>query len=84
MKYYYTKEPNATRVSPISDELQIAFDCVIKSITSITELPPLEVKLSGMRYSYNLWRHWMTREEESDFLSALGNNKVNISNLTEK
>lgn len=77
MKYYYISEPNAARVSPVSDELKIAFDSVIKSITSITELPPLEVRLSGIRYSYNLWRHWMTREEESDFSVALGNNQVN-------
>lgn len=76
MKYYYVDEPNDARVSPISDELELALDRVVKSIASVTELPPLKVRLSGVRYSYSLWRHWMTREEESDFAASLGNNQV--------
>lgn len=76
LKYYYVDQPGDARVSPISVELQLALDRVIKSITSITELPPLKVKLSGMRYCYSLWRHWMTKEEDSDFTVALGNNQV--------
>lgn len=76
LKYYYVNDPNDNRVSPISDELQIALDHVIKSITSLTELPPLNVRLSGTRYSFTLWKYWMTREEESDFAVTLGNNQV--------
>lgn len=78
LKYYYVDDPNDARVSPISDELQIALSRAIKSITSITDLPPLNVRLSGTRYSYTLWRYWMTREEESDFPATLGNNEVII------
>lgn len=78
LKYYYVNNPGDTRVSPISDELQIILDRVISSITSINELPPLKVKLSGMRYSYSLWRHWMTKEE-SDFAATLGNNQTKVS-----
>lgn len=81
MKYYYVDNPNDSRVSPISDSLQIALNRAVKSITNITELPPLKVKLSGIRYSYSLWRYWMTREEESDFALALGNNQVTDLNL---
>lgn len=77
-------EPGDARVSPISGELQIALENAVNSINSITELPPLEVKLSGMRYSYSLWRYWMTREEDSDFSKALGNNKVTDLNKKEK
>lgn len=76
LKYYYVSDPGEARVSPISSELQIALDRVINSISSITEFSPLEVKLSGTRYSYSLWRHWMTREEDSDFAVTLGNNQV--------
>lgn len=76
LKYYYVDEPGDARVSPISDELQIALELASNSISSITELPPLEVRLSGMRYSYSLWRYWMTREEDSDFAKALGDYKV--------
>lgn len=76
LKYYYVNDPNDIRVSPISDELQIAMHHVIKSISSITELPPLNVRLSGTRYSFTLWKYWMTREEESDFALTLGNNQV--------
>lgn len=76
LKYYYVNNPDDARVSPISDELQIALNKVVNSITSITELPPLKVKLSGTRHCYRLWRHWMTREEESDFDVTLGNNQV--------
>lgn len=84
MKYYYVDDPGEARVSPISDELQLALHRVIKSITSITELPPLKVNLSGVRYSYSLWRYWMTREEESDFPATLGNNQVTILIIIEK
>jgi fatty acid amide hydrolase 2 len=76
LKYYYVDEPNDKRVSPISDELKIALELVLNSITSITELPPLKVKLSSIRYSYSLWRYWMTKEEGTDFATALGNNQV--------
>lgn len=76
LKFYYANNPGDARVSPISNELQIAFSQVIQSITDITELPPLKVKLSGMRYSYKLWRHWMTREEGLSFDISLGNNQV--------
>ncbi|VVC30972.1 Amidase signature domain [Cinara cedri] len=79
LKYYYVNDPDDLRVSPISDDLQIALDRAVKSITDITELPPLKVKLSGTRYSYSLWRYWMTREEESDFAAALGNNQSRVS-----
>lgn len=79
MKYYYVDEPGEARVSPISDELQLALDRVIKSMTSVAELPPLKVNLSGVRYSYSLWRYWMTREEESDFAATLGNNQVTFN-----
>lgn len=78
LKYYYVDKPNDSRVSPISDELQIILDHVIESITSITELPPLKVKFSGTRYSYSLWRHSMTKEE-SDFCATLGNNQTRVS-----
>jgi len=78
LKYYYVNEPGDARVSPISDELQLALDRVIKSIIQVTELAPLKVNLSGVRYSYSLWRYWMTREEESDFAATLGNNQVTI------
>lgn len=79
MKYYYVNNPNDVRVSPISDELQLALNRVVNSITLVTELPPLKVKLSGTRHSYNLWRYWMTKEEESDFALALGNNEVELN-----
>lgn len=81
LKYFYVSDPGDARVSPISSELQIALDRAINSITSITEFPPLKVKLSGTRYSYSLWRHWMMREEESDFAVTLGNNQVIDLNL---
>lgn len=81
MKYYYVDNPNDSRVSPISDDLQIVLDRAVKSLTEITEVPPLKVKLSGIRHSYSLWRYWMTREEESDFAAALGNNQVIDLNL---
>lgn len=77
LKYYYVNNPGDPRVSPISDELQIALNKAVNSINSITELPPLKVKLSGTRYCFSLWRHWMSLEEESDFAAALGNNQVN-------
>lgn len=76
LKYYYVDNPGDVRVSPISNELQISLSHVLQSITSITELPPLKVKLSGIRYSYSLWRHWMTKEEGSPFDVSLGNNQV--------
>lgn len=76
LKYYFVDDPGDVRVSPISDELKIALNRVVNSITSITELPPLKVKLRGVRYSYSLWRHWMTREEDSDFAATLGNQQV--------
>lgn len=76
LKYYYVDEPGDVRVSPISDELQIALSRVLQSITSITDLPPLKVKLSGMRYSFKLWKHWMTKEEGLPFDVSLGNNQV--------
>ncbi|XP_025405519.1 fatty-acid amide hydrolase 2-A [Sipha flava] len=79
LKYYYVDEPNDKRVSPISDELKIALELVLNSITSITELPPLKVKLSSIRYSYSLWRYWMTKEEGTDFATALGNNQKRVS-----
>ncbi|XP_025195945.1 fatty-acid amide hydrolase 2-A [Melanaphis sacchari] len=82
LKYYYVDKPNDARVSPISDELQIALNNVIESITSITELPPFKVKFSGTRYSYSLWRHAMTKEE-SDFCATLGNNQTRVSVWTE-
>lgn len=78
LKYYFVDNPGDKRVSPISDELQIALNRAVNSITSITELPPLKVKLSGTCYSYSLWRYWMTREEESDFPATLGNHQVFI------
>lgn len=81
LKYYYVDNPNCSRVSPISDDLQIVLDRAVKSITDITELSPLKVKLSGMRHSYNLWRYWMTREENFDFAAVLGNNQVTDLNL---
>lgn len=84
MKYYYVDEPNDKRVSPISDELKIALELVLRSITAVTDLPPLKVKLSSMRYSYSLWRYWMTKEEGIDFATALGNNQVTNLNLIKK
>lgn len=84
LKYYYVDEPNDSRVSPISDELKISLELVLRSITSVTELPPLKVKLSSMRYSFSLWKYWMTKEEGEDFTVALGNNQVTYLNLIEK
>lgn len=84
LKYYYVNEPNNTRVSPISDELKISLELVLRSITSVTELPPLKVKLSSMRYSYSLWRYWMTKEEGTDFATALANNQVTYLSVIQK
>ncbi|XP_050424610.1 fatty-acid amide hydrolase 2-A [Adelges cooleyi] len=79
LKYFYVDNPKDRRLSPISDELQMSLIRVINSISSITDLPPLKVTLPGVRYSYTLWRYWMSKEEDSDFPGALGNLETRIS-----
>ncbi|XP_050525931.1 fatty-acid amide hydrolase 2-A [Daktulosphaira vitifoliae] len=79
LKYFYVDDPKDLRLSAISDELQMVLIRVVNSFNTLTDLPPQKINLPGLRYSYTLWRYWMTQEEDSDFPGALGNQETRVS-----
>lgn len=67
LNFFYVLEPGDRRVSPIGSELNKAMLKVIRMIKENrgNNNPPQKTQFSGFKYSYTLWRFWMSRESNN-------------------
>lgn len=83
VKVFYTLEPGDARVSPVSAETK---KMINRSVNHLNQSgingEPQKLNLSGFKYSYTLWRYWMSKEPVN-FALDLGNGESEVKLMTE-
>lgn len=62
LKFFYMNETGDIRASSICMDLHKALQKAVMHFQDICKTPVEMVKFSEMRYSFKLWRYWMTKE----------------------
>uniref|UniRef100_A0A1B6LTD9 Amidase domain-containing protein n=1 Tax=Graphocephala atropunctata TaxID=36148 RepID=A0A1B6LTD9_9HEMI len=78
----YVVEPGDLRVSEVTTEMRSVILQAVNHLEQKCGSPAHQLKLSGFRYSYSLWRYWMSKEP-GNFAFDLGNRKHEVSVLME-
>lgn len=83
VKLFYTLEPGDARVSPVSAEIKKSITRAVNHLnqTGING-EPQKLNLSGFKYSYSLWRYWMSKEP-LNFALDLGNGESEVRLISE-
>ncbi|KDR24070.1 fatty-acid amide hydrolase 2-like isoform X2 [Zootermopsis nevadensis] len=78
IQFFYMEESGDLRSSSVSEEMRQALQRAVSHFQDLSKTPVQKVKFSGMRYSFKLWRYWMTREP-FDFSKELADGKGTVS-----
>lgn len=83
VKVFYTLDPKDARVSPVCAEIKKYINRSVNhlNLTGING-EPQKLDLSGFKYSYSLWRYWMSKEP-INFALDLGNGESEVKLISE-
>lgn len=78
IQFFYMEESGDLRSSIVCEEMRRALQRAVSHFQDISRSPVQKVKFSDMRYSFKLWRYWMTREP-FDLAKELADGKGTVS-----
>jgi fatty acid amide hydrolase 2 len=62
IQFFYMEESGDLRASSICEEMRHTLRRAVFHFQDLSRSPVEKVRFSGMRYSFKLWRYWMTKE----------------------
>ncbi|PSN54905.1 hypothetical protein C0J52_01680 [Blattella germanica] len=78
LQFFYMEKTGDLRASTVCEEMQNSLQKAVSHFNEISKMPVQKVSFSDMRYSFKLWRYWMT-QEPAIFPYELGNREETIS-----
>ncbi|PNF23846.1 hypothetical protein B7P43_G13733 [Cryptotermes secundus] len=78
IQFFYMEKSGDLRSSSVCEEMRLALRRAVSHFQDISKSPVQKVKFSDMRYSFKLWRYWMTREP-FDLAKELADGKGTVS-----